>query len=88
MMCFKRLSNSPYQYEIVPAEIANIANHEKIIPNSWISSNKNDVTQELIDYIQPLIDGETQIYYEKGIPSYCDIHHLNDIDFFSSARPL
>lgn len=74
MVCYKRISNDPYKIEIITADIDGIANKEKNVPSEWITSN--DVTQDFIDYATPLIEGEIQITFEKGVPSYCNIAHL------------
>ena len=42
----------------------------------WISEKGNDIKQELIDYMLPLIQGEVQLEYENGLPSYLPVTHL------------
>ena len=81
MMCYKRLSNMPYETEIFSYDISAIANQEKTIPLEWISENKNDVTEELVSYLRPLIMGESEVIYENGLPAYCNISHLHTKDF-------
>ena len=58
------------------AEIKNIANEAKSVPAEWINAAGNDVTQELIDYLTPLIQGESNVTYENGLPVYMDVSHL------------
>ena len=77
MLCYKRISNMPYQIETFAYDIAAIANQEKTIPLSWINERGNDLTDEAIDYLRPLIQGEVLLSYANGIPSYCDISHLH-----------
>ncbi|MGL4363432.1 MAG: 6-phosphofructokinase [Cellulosilyticaceae bacterium] len=77
MVCYERLSNNPYSCHIVPFDIVNIANKEKTIPLNWINERGNNITCELVDYLRPLIQGETVISYEDGVPSYCHIPHLS-----------
>lgn len=76
MVCIKRESNSPYTISYTHANIAEIANEAKSIPREWINVAGNDVTQELIDYIYPLIQGECPVEYKNGLPVYADIAHL------------
>ncbi len=76
MVCYKRISNNPYQVKIITADVDRIANAEKKLPSHWISKDQSDVTQEFLDYARPLIEGEVQLTFEKGIPVYCDIKHL------------
>ena len=68
MMCFKRISNNPYRVEIVPADIAKVANQEKKFPVEWINNEGNNVTIDALNYFLPLIQGEPEIEYRNGIP--------------------
>lgn len=77
MMCYKRLSNAPYRMETFSYDISAIANQEKTIPLEWINKNHNDITEELIAYLLPLIQGESIVSYANGIPHYCNISHLH-----------
>lgn len=77
MVCIKRTSNSPYTVEYGYSPIEDIANEAKSIPVEWINDAGNDIKQELIDYLYPLIQGEVPVSYENGIPSYMNISHLN-----------
>ena len=76
MVCLERISNSPYKVEISHAPIKNIANEAKSVPREWINEEGNDITSELYDYLRPLIQGEVNIQYENGIPSYMNVSHL------------
>lgn len=77
MVTIQRISNEPYTVEYGYAEIKNIANEAKSVPTDWISPAGNDVTQELIDYLTPLIQGESLVTYENGLPVYMDVTHLS-----------
>ncbi len=68
MMGYVRISDNPYTIDAVPMEISEIANAEKKIPSSYIISSGNDVNDELINYIYPLIQGENPIIYKNGLP--------------------
>ena len=76
MVCIERLSNHPYTVGYGYAPIAEIANEAKSIPREWINEAGNDVTQELIDYIYPLIQGECPVTYKNGLPVYANVKHL------------
>lgn len=76
MVCIKRESNTPYTISYTYANIAEIANEAKSVPREWINEAGNDVTQELIDYIYPLIQGECPVEYKDGLPVYANIAHL------------
>ncbi|BBF44310.1 6-phosphofructokinase [Lachnospiraceae bacterium KM106-2] len=70
MMILKRVSNAPYEVVYETANIDLIANQEKKIDDAWINEEGNDVTEEMIEYLRPLIDGELNISYENGLPKY------------------
>lgn len=76
MVCIERVSNNPYTVAYTHANIAEIANEAKSIPREWINEAGNDVKQELIDYIYPLIQGECPVEYKNGLPVYADVAHL------------
>lgn len=77
MLAITRTSNNPYSTSISTANISNIANQVKSIPPEWISESKNDVTNELVVYMKPLIYGETPVSYHDGLPYYLPVDHLN-----------
>lgn len=68
MAAIKRLSNDPYRVEFTAVPVGEVANHEKIVPMDWITPEGNDVTEEMMAYLRPLIIGETNLKYENGIP--------------------
>ena len=78
MMGVKRTSNHPYTAECIYSNVQDIANLEQKVPAEWITKEGNDITQELYDYLYPLIQGEIAITYKNGIPSYIDIAHLKE----------
>ena len=55
-------------------EIGKIANLVKKVPNEWINEAGNDVTQEMIDYILPLIQGELPCTFNKGVPVHLRLY--------------
>ena len=75
-MIFNRTNQSPYTIECDYKNVSDIANLEQRIPVEWINKEHNDITQELYDYLNPLIQGEVALTYENGIPQYIDIEHL------------
>lgn len=74
----RRISDRPYSVEYGIADVATVANVEKKVPRSWINKEGNDVTQEMIDYLKPLIEGVVQTPYRNGLPDYIDIRHLDE----------
>ena len=68
MAAIKRLSDSPYRVEFISVPVNEVANHEKTVPRGWITSDGHDVTEEMMAYLKPLIQGETNVKFENGIP--------------------
>jgi 6-phosphofructokinase 1 len=68
MAAIKRLSDEPYRVEFVSVPVSEVANHEKIVPMNWITPDGHDVTEELVAYMKPLIQGETNVKYVNGLP--------------------
>lgn len=74
MAAIKRLSDKPYRVEFVSVPVNEVANHEKIVPMDWITPDGHDVTEEMMDYLKPLIVGETNVKFENGIPKVIKLY--------------
>ncbi|MBQ4527411.1 MAG: 6-phosphofructokinase [Clostridia bacterium] len=70
MIVMKRTDKKRYDVIYTTSDINSIANNEKIVPDEFISSNGNDITEEFIKYAAPLIQGERKIKFDNGIPAY------------------
>lgn len=69
MMCFERNGDKDaYSVSCVARDIADIANKIRYVPREFINERGNNVTDECIDYIMPLILGEVSPSYEHGLP--------------------
>ena len=58
------------------APVCEIANEAKDVPLSFINERGNDLTEEMLTYLKPLIQGEMPIVYENGLPCYLPVDHL------------
>lgn len=76
MTILTRTSDEPYEYVISHSPVIDIANQAKSVPREWINQAGNDVTEDMITYLKPLVIGEIQLNYQDGIPSYPNISHL------------
>ena len=65
--------NGKYKVDIIPIDVREIANKERLLPRSFIDSCGNNVTQKFIEYILPLIEGERKIKFKDGLPVHCII---------------
>lgn len=77
VMGFKRISNDPYTIEYISTDVNKVANLEQKIPIAWINGEGNDITDQLYQYLYPLIQGEVHVPYLDGIPQYYSCKHLN-----------
>jgi 6-phosphofructokinase len=70
MAVMNRVSNRPYLIEYGYRDVNEIANVEKKVPREWINKDGNDVTEEMVEYLRPLILGEAKQYMENGLPKH------------------
>lgn len=68
MVTLNRQDADTYTVEYGSVDIAEVANKEKVVPAEWITEDGHDVTKALYDYLYPLIEGERNIRYHRGIP--------------------
>ena len=50
-----------------------VANFEKKFPREWINAEGNGVLPPFVDYALPLIQGETPMVKEHGLPRFCKL---------------
>ena len=51
--------------------------YTECVAADWINPEGNDVTQDMVDYLRPLIEGVVQTPYRNGLPDYIDVRHLD-----------
>ena len=68
MPAIRRISQTPYQWDVISAPLSQIANQEKFMPRDFISENGFGITQACRDYLSPLIQGEDFPPFENGLP--------------------
>lgn len=50
--------------------LSEVANRTKFFPDQWIDKTNRWVTQDALDYMLPLIQGEVKVPFIKGLPEY------------------
>ena len=65
-----RKSDDPYEWEVGSAELGEVANVEKKLPDAYIASDGFGVTDACLRYLRPLIEGEAYPPYKNGLPDY------------------
>ena len=74
MMGFVRQGEGDsYSVTCEARDIAPIANKIKYVPREFINERGNNVTDECIDYILPLIYGEPTLTYNHGLPVHISL---------------
>jgi 6-phosphofructokinase len=71
-----RTSNNPYRWEIGVANLADVANVEKMMPLEYISEDGFGITAACREYLQPLIVGEDYPPYQNGLPKYVVLKNI------------
>lgn len=67
MICMIR--ETDYNIIYKPIDVSLISNMEKTFPNEWII-NGNNISDDFLDYVLPLVDGEVVIPMENGVAKY------------------
>lgn len=70
MVIMERSDENGYTCTPAAYDINRIANEVKFVPDSWISEEGTYVTDEFINYVKPLIQGQPDIIYENGLPKH------------------
>ena len=70
MVAFERKEGPEYQLEMKPVPLDIVANTEKKVPTEWIKPDHTGLADDFIAYALPLIQGETQLPYENGLPRF------------------
>ncbi|AZM96041.1 MULTISPECIES: 6-phosphofructokinase [Halomonadaceae] len=68
MPAIRRISQAPYQWDVISAPLSQVANQEKFMPRDFISENGFAITPACREYLSPLIQGEDFPPFENGLP--------------------
>ena len=77
MVCFTReAKHGKYHCGIEYEPLSICANTEKKIPREWITDEGTFVTQEFIDYVLPLIQGDNNRKQENSLPRFAKLKKI------------
>ncbi|MGI6336807.1 MAG: 6-phosphofructokinase [Eubacteriales bacterium] len=68
--------NGKYVCNIKLFDLDVVANTEKKVPREWINAAGNGLEQAFIDYALPLIQGETKLEREDGLPRFVKLQKI------------
>jgi len=72
-----RTSSKPYRWKVGEADLARVANREKMMPRSFISKDGFGITAAARRYLEPLIQGEDYPPYGRdGLPKYVRLKNV------------
>jgi 6-phosphofructokinase 1 len=77
MAVIERISDDPYMSTTGVYDVHRIANGEKVVPREWINKEGNYVTEEFLDYVRPLIQGNYQPMMVEGLPRHLTMDQKN-----------
>ena len=70
MVVLNRISDDPYQCGTEVKDVHKIANDEKLVPREWVNAEGTYVTDEFVNYVRPLIQGDVSPIMVDGIPRH------------------
>lgn len=73
MPIIERTNDTPYQWKIGEAALAEVANQEKHLPRDFITTDGFGITDIARTYLAPLIEGEAYPPYKNGLPQYVQL---------------
>ncbi len=78
MVCFERTTDSKgrYKCKYKLVNLSKAANTEKTVPLEWFNENKTGLTQDYIDYVLPLIQGDMKAPLEDGLPRFAKLNKI------------
>jgi 6-phosphofructokinase len=76
MPAIRRLSDSPYRWDIIEAPLSEVANREKLLPPEFISADGFGITAAARRYLAPLIAGEAYPPFKDGLPDYVRLQNV------------
>src|SRR5487761_2773216 len=76
MPAILRVSDKPYRWKISVAPLSEVANKEKMLPRTYISTDGFGITAKARAYLAPLIRGEAPPPYRDGLPRYVRLKNI------------
>lgn len=70
----RKTGDNEAEYKLVP--LKDVANQEQKVPVEWILSGGRGVSDEFIKYAAPLIEGETGMVKENGLPRFAKLKKI------------
>ena len=72
----RKYVNGVYVCETKLFDLTVVANAEKKVPREWINEEGDGVNEKFIEYALPLIQGQTQLAFENGLPRFVNLKKI------------
>lgn len=72
----RKYVNGAYTCETKLFDLTVVANAEKKVPREWINEEGDGVNEKFIEYALPLIQGQTQLTFENGLPRFVNLKKI------------
>jgi 6-phosphofructokinase 1 len=76
MVTLLRGDQDHYTVETGLAPLSDIANGVKKLPREWINEDGISMNHQFLRYAQPLIQGETVVPYDNGLPVFAKLEKV------------
>src|SRR5688500_12533269 len=76
MPTIERISARPYQWKVGMAQLSQVANVEKMMPENFITEDGFGITDQCREYLATLIEGEDYPPYKDGLPDYVRLKNV------------
>ena len=77
MVAFERTEGDVYKCNTKLLPLDKVANTEKKVPREWINKEGNGILPEFVDYALPLIQGQTEMMIEDGLPRFAKLKKVS-----------
>ncbi len=75
MVTIEREQNEPFEFEVGTTSLMSVADEVKTVPLDWINERKTGITQQFVQYAEPLMRG-SKAPVPAGLPSYPRLRRL------------
>lgn len=82
-----RESSTPYRFRIDHVSLEKVANQEHKMPKDYITEDGFGITEQCLEYLKPLIQGEAYPPYKNGLPDYVKLKNVaveKKLDLFTT----
>ena len=76
MVGIVRAESDTYAASVKLFDLTSVANTERKFPLAWITEGGTAISNEFLDYILPLIQGESALPWENGMPRFARLKKI------------